>query len=111
MTMTNPYKPPSSDAGELPNERPLLCGKPCAKCGSPNTSKGTVLRNRPNILFFVLFGWLFLLIQGAMAMRSEVCRDCGAIYRYKSTASWFAIAVLVFLALCVLLSVLGESHK
>ena len=70
-------------------------GPPCQSCGSANTSVDSVLRPSPSILVILLFGWIVLLIRGAFAMRSSVCRDCGNVNRYKSVGSWIALVILV----------------
>jgi len=96
--------PPSPDASTTGRR-----GKPCPVCGSTNVRRADVLRARPSILYVLLFGWIFLLIRGALSMRSEECRDCNAIHRYKSAGSWVALAVLVFLVLCVVLALYSDG--
>lgn len=43
-------------------------------------------------------------------MRSDVCRDCGFVNRYKSAGSWVALAVLMSLVLLVILALITESQ-
>jgi hypothetical protein len=66
-------------------------------------------RSRPNILFVIFFGWLFLLIRGAFAIRTDVCRDCGKVTRYKSAGSWVALAILMLLVLVVIAMISGDG--
>ena len=99
----NPYKAPEADAdGQFP-EMAQVPGRPCLACGSSNTGRSRVFRNSPNILLFLLFGWLFLLIRGAFAKRTEICSDCGAANSFKSAGSWVAMVILMILMLIVIL--------
>jgi len=59
----------------------------------------------------MLFGWMFLLIRGAFAMRVSQCRDCGEVRRYKSAGSWVALGVLVFISLLIVLVILGADRN
>jgi len=106
ITLMDPYAPPSTAPDDsLPlGQR----GQPCLKCGSANTGTEVALRNKPGLLTVMLFGWVFLLIRGAFAMRNETCRDCGAIRRYKTTGSWLALIVLVLIAALFALSFFAE---
>jgi hypothetical protein len=104
----NPYKTPDNAAEGQSTAEPAVPGRPCLSCGSSNTARSTVLRNRPSIFFVILFGWLFLLIRGAFARRSNVCRDCGAANSYKSAGSWLAMGVLIILVLLILGLFAGE---
>lgn len=80
-------------------------GPACFSCGSVNTTRDATLRSRPSIIAVIFFGWLFLLIRGAFAMRESRCRDCGDVTRYKSVGSWIALCVLIFLVLIIALAV------
>jgi hypothetical protein len=96
----NPYEPPKSvnDAKKLAISKDgTIAGLPCRSCGSINTTTDFVLRAKPNLVWAVAFGWLFLWVRGAFAMRSWFCRDCGATSRYKSVGSWIALVLLVML--------------
>jgi hypothetical protein len=88
-----------------------ICGNPCMPCGSANTGSEFALRSKPSILMTICFGWLFLLIRGAFSKRTDRCRDCGAIHRYKSAGSWVALAVLVLLAAAVAAAAFGEMSR
>ena len=96
---TSPYETPESQS-EPPRNSGAV-GRPCPSCGSVNTGRDMLSRSRPNILFVIFFGWVFLLIRGAFAIRTDHCRDCGGVNRYKSIGSWIALVVLIFLILCV----------
>ena len=74
-------------------------GEPCRECESTNTTEDSVLKSKPSILTIILFGWPFLLIRGALAMRTVVCRDCGSSYRYKSLGSWIVLCLVLFAAM------------
>ncbi|NCQ36110.1 hypothetical protein GW813_13770 [bacterium] len=78
-------------------------GMPCPACGSRNTSEDSILRPSPSIIFVIFFGWIFLLIRGAFAMRTSLCRDCGEARRYKSAGSWLAMCILILLLLIFIL--------
>ena len=104
----NPYKTPETAPEGQEASEALAPGRPCLSCGSSNTARSTVLRNRPSIFFVILFGWLFLLIRGAFAKRSNICRDCGAANSYKSAGSWLAMGILIVLVLLVLGLFAGE---
>lgn len=107
----NPYETPIANSEGNPEVSIVARGRPCSACGSQNTSRDSVLRSRPNILFVIFFGWVFLLIRGAFAMRTSQCRDCGEVHRYKSTGSWFAMSLLIILLLLCILAIMGESNK
>ena len=66
--------------------------------------------SRPNILFVLFFGWFFLLIREAFAMRTDRCRDCGNLRRYKSDGSWFALAVLVLILVCIAITMMRKAQ-
>ena len=83
-------------------------GPRCPKCGSKNTTRDAVLRSSPSVLAVIFFGWIFLLIRGALAMRRSICLDCNTPNKYKSIGSWFALCILVLLAALVALAVFGE---
>gem|GEM_PF-1878738 len=95
----NPYQSPSAITEDTPEGTKEALGRPCPACGSLNTSRDSVLRARPSILFVIFFGWVFLLIRGAFAMRRSQCRDCGEVTRYKSAGSWVALGLLILLTL------------
>ena len=110
MKRADPHEPLQGESVQ-DGVDPPLCGKPCPACGSTNTMTGVLFRSRPSVLFVIFFGWVFLLIRGAFAMRTEQCRDCGATRRYKSSGSWVALAVLIVLALCVVALVVLENSQ
>jgi hypothetical protein len=90
----NPYDTPKQESG--PSETsPYVRGGQCPACGSANTGRDELARRKPSVLYFILFGWLALLIHGAFAKRTDRCRDCGAVHRYKTAGSWLALAVLI----------------
>lgn len=77
---------------------------PCPSCGSTNTTIDRFSRKGPDIVILLLFGWFFLLVGFAFSKRTDVCRDCGELNRYKSKGSWIALMVLLLL---VVLAVAG----
>lgn len=89
----------------------VLRGRRCPACGSANVMKDSVLRPKPSIFMVILFGWLFLLVRGAFSIRTDQCRDCGAIRRYKSTGSWIALAVLIFVVICVVAALMDMDQQ
>lgn len=70
-------------------------GPACKSCGSRNTTRDSVLRKKPSVLAVIFFGWVFLLIRGAFAMRTSTCLDCGERHRYKSVGSWIALSLVL----------------
>jgi hypothetical protein len=92
----NPYDAPKQGS-EGRETIPQARGGRCLECGSANTGRDELSRRKPSVLYFILFGWLSLLIHGAFAMRTDRCRDCGAVHRYKTAGSWLALAVLILL--------------
>jgi len=106
--MTDPYEPPKAGAGETEPvyKEHVLTGPPCPECGSANTSIDSVLRPRPNIIAVIFFGWVFLLIRGALAIRKSICLDCDGIHRYKSTGSWIALGIVILIALSIVMAII-----
>ena len=100
------YEALNVEALSSPSEVKKVCGRRCSECGSNNTIQDSVLRPKPSILMVILFGWAFLLIRGALAMRTNHCHDCGCNERYKSTGSRIALVILIFLIICVVASLL-----
>ena len=84
---------------------------PCPFCGSVNTTRDRFTRTRQNIILLLLFNWLLLLIKGAFSKRTDFCRDCEKLNRYKSTGSWIAMAALFLLILLAVVDVLSRTHK
>jgi uncharacterized protein (DUF983 family) len=105
----DPYETPKALSSEPTLEAGKTSGRRCPECGSTNTVRDFVLRPKPSILMVIFFGWIFLLIRGAFAMQNDACRDCGASNRYKSSGSWIAMAVLIFLVICVVAAVLDAG--
>lgn len=105
----NPYESSTSEREEVPKIQPVVRGKQCASCGSTNTAENTVLRARPSIIFFLFFGWLYLLIRGAFAMRNAECKDCGFVTRYKSHGSYLALSLLILVVILLLLAFVAPS--
>ena len=106
---TNPYESPATQIQGPTARAGGTSGRPCPSCGSIHTSRDAILHTRPSLLYVLLFGWTFLLIRGAFAMRSDRCRDYGAVNRYKAAGAWVALAVLVLIVLGVVRSFLtGE---
>lgn len=91
----------SDPVDDQPQTAPTRKGRPCGKCESTNTGPEVLSHRKPSVLYVLLFGWPFLLIRGAFAMRKDRCRDCGHVTRYKSVGSWVALAFLILLSLCV----------
>jgi uncharacterized protein (DUF983 family) len=107
----DPYEAPKTQPPEPTREAGKAGGRRCPKCGSTNTVRDFVLRPKPSIVLVIFFGWIFLLIRGAFAMQIDECGDCGARNRYKSVGSWVALAVLIFLTICVVAAVLEEGYQ
>ncbi len=105
----NPYQSATGSTKEAPHIQPAIRGKECCSCGSTNTSEYSLLRARPSIIFFLFFGWLYLLIRGAFAMRKAECRDCRVVTHYKSAGSYLALFFLILVVLLLLLSLLAPS--
>lgn len=84
-------------------------GPPCRECGSSNTTTDSVLRSKPSVIAVIFFGWMFLLIRGAIAMRTSTCRECGASLRYKSAGSWVALGILVLLCALIGAGIMSEG--
>jgi hypothetical protein len=106
----NPYESPGNESQKISSSPTIAAGRNCSSCGSSNTTRDRFARTRPSIIAFLLFGWVFLLIKGAFAMRADLCRDCGELNRYKSIGSWIAMAVLVLLVLLVIVGMVVEKH-
>ena len=105
----NPYETPQNPSEDTPVEVAQLLGKMCCACGSHNTGRDCLSDSRPNIVFVIFFGWLFLLIRGAFAVRTDVCRNCGEVNRYKSAGSWVALSILTLLVLAVIAAIVGNN--
>ena len=86
-------------------EHPLVS---CPECGSTNIASDSVLRSHPSILAVILFGRIFLLVRAVFVKKSAVCRDCGAIHRYKSGGSVVAMVLLILLVSLSVLTVCGD---
>ena len=108
--MTNPYQTPqdSSDADTV-NAVEAPQGLPCKECGSTNTTTDSVLRSKPSVIAMIFFGWLFLLIRGAFAMRTSCCRECGKTRRYKSLGSWIALWIVLLLGTFIIAGIFIEG--
>ena len=104
----NPYETPRQISEPIQEKLDIPRGSPCLACGSTNTSTDDFLRLRPNLLYVIFFGWLFLLVRTAFAMQTCYCKDCGAEIRYKSMGSRMAMALLIVLCFLVLLIALGS---
>lgn len=106
----NPYQPPNADdklgLKTSDGDRP---GKRCPACGGENIRRDDLLKCRPSVLWVLLFGWIFLLIRGAFALRTARCGDCGRDFRYKSVGSWIALCVLIFIVLSVVTAMLDSG--
>lgn len=106
----NPYETPKQSPEIPPEERPVETaqefrplGRPCPFCEGRNTSKDTLSRISPNILFVIFFGWIFLLIRAAFSKQTDHCRDCGEVNTYKSTGSKLAMVTLIVMVILVAL--------
>ena len=98
---TDPYTPPKiTPDGE--SHLPRVTGRPCPSCGSRNTGREELLHRKPGVLWFMLFGWLFLLLRTAFIRRADSCRDCGDTFRYRTVGSWVALALLALWVLVVI---------
>lgn len=100
----NPYETPKTEQSGVDGVEVATRGRRCLACGSTNTMTDFALRPKPSILMVILFGWMFLLIRGAFSLRTYQCRDCGSANRYKTVGSWLALAVLLFLAFCIVVN-------
>lgn len=94
----NPYETPANVGDTKQAHVKASRGKKCQECGGINTTTDSILKSKPSILPIILFGWLFIFIRGAFAMRTIVCRDCGASHRYKSLGSWILLCLFLFIA-------------
>jgi hypothetical protein len=68
-----------------------------------------VFRSRPNPIAVLLGGWLFIWGRFAVGKKSEFCQDCGTERRYKTTASWIALAAFCFFVGLVILGLIAEG--
>ena len=78
-------------------------GAACPKCGSPRREAAGALRPKPNVLWVILIGWIYLLVRFAFVKREVKCADCGEYYRYRTVASMVAL-VLVMILLAALVT-------
>jgi len=69
----------------------------CPKCGSPRRERADALRAKPNVLWVILVGWIYLVIRFAFVKREVKCADCGEYYRVRTVGSMVALVVLVIL--------------
>ncbi|GAA5480951.1 hypothetical protein Hsar01_00156 [Haloferula sargassicola] len=99
-----PYQPPAAD----PGDKLVPEGSACRACGSLNTSRPTVLKRRMGALQFLLFGWLALLIHTAFSKRIDRCADCGAECRYRTVASWMAMALLILIVVSMAAGIIDD---
>ena len=108
--MTNPYQTPQ-DSGDADTVNAVEApqGLPCKECGSTNTTTDSVLRSKPSVIAVIFFGWLFLLIRGAFAMRTSCCRECGKTRRYKSLGSWIALWIVLLLGTFIIAGIFIEG--
>lgn len=95
----DPYQPPQS-APELKNGS----GLPCVHCGSRDTTSDSLLNTRPNIFYFIIFGWFFILIRAAFSRHTYFCQDCGKSFAQKTVGSYVALTLLILLVLMIALS-------
>jgi MFS family permease len=84
---------------------------PCPSCGSTNTTRDRFARKGPSIVILLLFGWFFLLIGFAFSKRTDLCRDCGELNRYRSRGSWIAMLVLLLLVFLVVFGLMLEQNQ
>ena len=102
----DPYTPPKEAEKEPEKEIPEFTYAEdiirCDSCRSKNTKILEPLYNRPSILKFLIFGWLYLLWRGAIRGKTLVCNDCGARRNFKSITSWVAIVLFVLLILLII---------
>ncbi len=101
MNDTNPYQSPKSEVIENDHSK-LTSGDnantiPCKKCGSTNTKNIKSLYYRPNGIYFLIFGWFYILARIAFTKKIIVCNDCGIENSFKTIGSWIAMATLIFL--------------
>ncbi len=83
-------------------------GVSCPHCGSKNTSKTGVLSAGPNIIKFLIIGWLYLVVREAFNRRDLICSDCGKEGEYKSIASWVCLGLLAALISIILVMLVSE---
>lgn len=109
----NPYEAPKQTSEAkyeaAPVGKTLVLGRHCDFCGSCNTGEDRLSRVPPNPIFMLLFGWIFMLIKAAFSKKTDLCRDCGQVNIYKSTASKIALVVLIAMVAIVALTLLGEA--
>ena len=106
----DPYVPPKSQSEDTPGDAipPEKRGAPCPDCKSTNTSSDDPMRPRPGILWFLIFGWIAFLVRAAFSTKSEVCRDCGAVRRFRTGGNYVAMAFLGFVILLFVLAWIGS---
>ena len=63
------------------------------------------MKRRPGIAAVIFFGWVFLLMRYGFSRRTEVCRDCGAVRRFKTVGSWLAMIVFLLLAIATAIGI------
>ncbi len=105
----DPYLPPENQNGDDSVDVVPLAnrGAPCPDCKSTNTSSDDPVRSRPGILWVVLFGWIVILVRSAFSTKSEVCRDCGGVRRFRTGGNYVAMILLGVVILLFLLVWLG----
>lgn len=111
MQTIPPYNTPDIECTAPKDAASNRRGRPCPACGSVNTVWDALLLSQPSILLVLLFGWVSLLVRGAFAVRTVRCSDCGAVNRYKTVGSWIAMAVLIFLLLCIIAAVTTDDYQ
>ena len=100
----DPYKSPEAETQSTSTAKINSDTFTCGKCGSKNIEMHEPYSNRPNLIIFIVFGWLYLLIRLAFLKKTIVCVDCGEKSTYKSVGSWIAMGVLILLILLILTS-------
>ena len=104
----NPYEAPNSETPE-PNDLPKGKGKVCKFCGSENIYEPDLFsRRKPNIIFFLLVGWIYLLGRYAFEIKTDGCEDCGETHKYKPIGSY--IAMIFFLLIVTLIVMALVTH-
>lgn len=105
----NPYESSPAPSEGPPQPAGQGSGRPCPDCGGTTMRKDYLSSTRPSVLYFLLFGWLFLLIRAAFSKRRDVCADCGATTRYKTMGSILAMVALLTLVILTVISALAST--
>lgn len=103
----DPYPSPIQEPPPQKEEVNVHRGSPCLHCGSLDTSRESILRPSPNLLAAMYLGWIYILWRTAFRVNKEICYDCGAYRRYRTTGARIAMGLLFLTAGLIVLSYLS----